>query len=175
MPKEWTDKIKAQEQQKKLEADKIHNLPKEFEHQQQQQKQQKDTDKEPMLNVGEKILWKNVIKRGFWHRHVEWILEITTQGIVMEDGVNGHITRLPYSELYDVVVTNQHSTGTGYHYTMRTGMYHSPRANYWDMNQWTGQQIGDVIFLDKNGNARMTWNNMVLPRIRRQEMNYTTY
>jgi hypothetical protein len=37
MPKEWTDKIKAQEQQKeqqkKLEADKIHNLPKEFEHQ----------------------------------------------------------------------------------------------------------------------------------------------
>jgi hypothetical protein len=64
MPKEWTDKIKDQEQQKKLEADKIHNLPKEFEHQQQQQqKQQKDTDKEPMLNVGEKILWKNVIKR----------------------------------------------------------------------------------------------------------------
>jgi hypothetical protein len=32
MPKEWTDKIKAQEQQKKLEADNIHNLPKEFEH-----------------------------------------------------------------------------------------------------------------------------------------------
>jgi hypothetical protein len=59
-------------------------------------KQQKDTDKEPMLNVGEKILWKNVIKRGFWHRHVEWVLEITTQGIIMEDGVNGHITRLPY-------------------------------------------------------------------------------
>jgi hypothetical protein len=28
----------------------------------------------------------------------------------MNDGVNGHITRLPYSELYDVVVTNQHST-----------------------------------------------------------------
>jgi hypothetical protein len=79
MPKEWTDKIKAQERQKKLEADKIHNLPKEIE-QQQQQKQQKDTDKEPMLNVVEKILWKNVIKRGFWHRHVEWILEITTQG-----------------------------------------------------------------------------------------------
>jgi hypothetical protein len=41
MPKEWTDKIKAQEQQKKLEADKIHNLPKEFEHQQQQEQQQK--------------------------------------------------------------------------------------------------------------------------------------
>ena len=38
MPKVWTDKIKAQEQQKKLEADKIHNLPKEFEHQQQQQR-----------------------------------------------------------------------------------------------------------------------------------------
>jgi hypothetical protein len=165
MPKEWTDKIKAQEQQKKLEADKIHNLPEEFEHQQQeqQQKQQKHTDKEPMLNVGEKILWKNIIKRGFWHRHVEWILAITTQGIVMEEGVNGHMTRLPYSELYDVVVTNQHSTGTGYHYTMRTGMYHSPMANYWGMNQWTGQQIGDVIFLDKNGNARMTWNNMVSP------------
>jgi hypothetical protein len=49
----------------------------------------------------------------------------------MEEGVNGHITRLPYSELYDVVVTNQHSTGTGYHYTMRTGMYHSHMANYW--------------------------------------------
>ena len=36
MPKEWTDKIKAQEQQKeqqkKLEADNIHNLHKEFEH-----------------------------------------------------------------------------------------------------------------------------------------------
>jgi hypothetical protein len=31
------------------------------------------------------------------------------------------------------------------------------------MNQWTGQQIGDVIFLDKNGNARMAWNNMVSP------------
>jgi hypothetical protein len=62
MPKEWTDKIKAQEQQKeqqkKLEADTIHNLPKEIEQQQQQQKQQKHTDKEPMLNVGEKILWK---------------------------------------------------------------------------------------------------------------------
>jgi hypothetical protein len=70
---------------------------------------------------------------------------------------------LPYSELYDVVVTNQHSTGTGYHYTTRTGMYHSPMANYWGMNQWTGQQIGNVIFLDKNGNARMTWNNMVSP------------
>jgi hypothetical protein len=55
------------------------------------------------------------------HRHVEWILEITTQGIIMEDGVNGHITRLPYTELYDVVVINQHSTGTFYHYTMRTG------------------------------------------------------
>ena len=38
----------------------------------------------------------------------------------MEDGVKGRITRLPYSELYDVVVTNQQSTGTGYHYTMRT-------------------------------------------------------
>jgi len=37
----------------------------------------------------------------------------------MENGVNGHITRLPYSELYDIVITNQHSTGTGYHYTMR--------------------------------------------------------
>jgi len=57
-----------------------------------------------MLNVGEKILWKNVIKRGFWHRHVEWILEITTQGIIMNDGVNGHITRLPYIKLFDVVV-----------------------------------------------------------------------
>ena len=102
-------------------SDKIHNLPKEFEHQQQQQqKQQKDNDIEPMLYMGEKILWKNVIKRGFWNRHVEWILEITTQGIIMEGGVNGHITRLPYSELYDVVVTNQHSTGTGYHYTMGT-------------------------------------------------------
>ncbi len=93
------------------------------------------------LDVGEKILWKNIIKRGFWHRHVEWILGITTQGIIMEDGVNGHVTshvtRLPYSELYDVIVTNQHSTGTGYHYTMRTGMYHSPMANYWGMNQWT--------------------------------------
>jgi hypothetical protein len=71
--------------------------------------------------VDEKILWNNVIKCGFWHRHVERILEITTQGIVMEDGVKGRITRLPYSELYDVVVTNQHSTGIGYHYTMRTG------------------------------------------------------
>jgi hypothetical protein len=101
MPKEWTDKIKAQEEQKNLEADKIHNLPKELEHQrqQQQQKLQKDRDEEPMLNVGETILWKNVTKRGFWHRHVEWILEITTQGIIMEDGVNGHVTRLPYSEL----------------------------------------------------------------------------
>jgi hypothetical protein len=56
-----------------------------------------------MLNVGEKILWKNVIKRGFWHRHVEWILAITTQGIVMEEGVNGHMTRLPYSELCIIV------------------------------------------------------------------------
>jgi len=38
-----------------LEADKIHNLPKEIEHQQQpqqQQKQQKHSDKEPILNVG---------------------------------------------------------------------------------------------------------------------------
>jgi hypothetical protein len=76
------------------------------------QQQQKDTEKEPMLNVGEKILWKNVIKRGFWHRHVEWIHEVTTQGIIIEDVVNGHITRLPYSELRDVVVTNQHTTGT---------------------------------------------------------------
>ena len=81
----------------------------------------------------------------------------------MKVGVKSRITRLPYSELYDVVVTNQHSTGTGYHYTMRTGMYHSPMANYWGMNQWAGQQIGDLIFLDKNGNARMTWNNMVSP------------
>jgi hypothetical protein len=77
MPKKWTDKIKAQEQQKILEADKIHNLLKELEHQQQQQKQQKGTGKERELNVGEKILWKNVIKRGFWHRHVEWILAQT--------------------------------------------------------------------------------------------------
>jgi hypothetical protein len=87
---------------------------------------------------------------------VEWVLEITTQGIIMENGADGHITRLPYSELHDIVITNQHSTGTGYHYTMRTGMYHSHLANYWGMNQWTGQQIGDVIFLDRNGNARMT-------------------
>jgi SOS response regulatory protein OraA/RecX len=80
MPKEWTDRIKTQEAQKKLEADKIHNLPKEFEHQQQQQqsKQQKDGDKEPTLDEGEKVLWRNVIKRGFWHRQVEWVLEITT-------------------------------------------------------------------------------------------------
>ena len=70
----------------------------------------------------------------------------------MEDGVNGHITRLPHSELYDVVVTNQHSTGTGYHYTMRTGMYHSPMANYWGMNQ-----IGDLIFLDKMVWICRTW------------------
>jgi hypothetical protein len=71
----------------------------ELQQQEQQQKQQKDTDKGPILNVGEKILWRNVIKRGFWHRHVEWILEITTQGIIMNDGVNGHITRLPYSDI----------------------------------------------------------------------------
>jgi hypothetical protein len=25
----------------------------------------KDTEKEPMLNIDEKILWENVIKRGF--------------------------------------------------------------------------------------------------------------
>ena len=31
------------------------------------------------------------------------------------------------------------------------------------MNQWTGQQVGDAIFLDKNGNARMTWNIMDSP------------
>ena len=60
-----------------------------------------------------------------------------------------------------IVVAKQHSNGTGYHYTMRTRMYHSPTANYRGMNQWAGQQIGDVIFSDKNGNARMTWNNMV--------------
>jgi hypothetical protein len=36
-------------------------------------------------------------------------------------------------------------------------------ANYWGMNQWTGQQIGEAIFLDKNGNARMIWNYMVSP------------
>ena len=94
---------------------------------------------------------------------MKWILEITTQGIITEDVVNGHITGLPYSELHDVVVTNQHSTRTGYHYTMRTGMYHSPMANYRGMNHWTSQQIGDVIFQDKNGNERMTWNNMVSP------------
>jgi hypothetical protein len=50
MPKEWTDQLKAQEEQKKPEADKIHNLPKEFEYQQQQQqRKQRDTDKEPFL------------------------------------------------------------------------------------------------------------------------------
>lgn len=58
MPKEWTDKIKAQEEQQKQEADKIHNLPKEFNHQQevrQQHKEQKDSDiKEPMLKAGER-------------------------------------------------------------------------------------------------------------------------
>jgi hypothetical protein len=73
----------------------------------------------------------------------------------MEDGVNGHITRLPYTELYDVVVINQHSTGT-FTTTRCVLVHHSTIANYWGMNQWTGQQIGDVIFLDKNGNARMT-------------------
>lgn len=62
-----------------------------------------------------------------------------------------------------MIVTNQHPTGTGYHYTMRTGIYHSRMANYWGMNQWTGQQIGDVISLDKNENAGMTWNNTISP------------
>jgi hypothetical protein len=73
-------------------------------------------------NAFKNILWRIQSEKYIdRHRHVEWILEITTQGIIMEDGVNGHITRLPYTELYDVVVINQHSTGTFYHYTMRTG------------------------------------------------------
>lgn len=29
------------------------------------------------------------------------------------------------------------------------------------MNQWQGQQLGDILFLD--GNARITWQNMVSP------------
>jgi hypothetical protein len=41
MPKEWTDKIEAHEEQKKLEADKIHNLPNKYQ-------QQIDSDKEAM-------------------------------------------------------------------------------------------------------------------------------
>jgi len=51
MPKEWTDKIKAQGQQKELEADKIHNLPKEFEHQHQEKQQKKQKDARRVLRT----------------------------------------------------------------------------------------------------------------------------
>jgi len=64
MPKEWTDKIKAQEQQKKLKDVKIHNLPKEFEHQTTTSETTKRYWQRADAKRGEKILWKNVIKRG---------------------------------------------------------------------------------------------------------------
>jgi len=76
----------------------------------------------------EQILFKNVIKRGFWPRKTEWVLEVANEGIVMENE-QGQVTRLPYSELVDCLIMNQHSTRYGYHYTFSNGHY--PNRNYW--------------------------------------------
>ncbi|HET7147153.1 MAG TPA: hypothetical protein VFI73_01525 [Candidatus Nitrosopolaris sp.] len=71
------------------------------------------------------------------------------------------VTKLYYSEMSKAIVGGLRSAGYGYHYTLRSGYYLS--ANYWGINQWQGQQIGNVMFLDKSGNPRIIFNGLSSP------------
>jgi hypothetical protein len=92
----------------------------------------------------ETILWRNSIRKGFWHRHTVKILELTTDRIVIIDDEKHTTTRVPWSKIDNVIVMNQHSTGTGYHYTVGTGHY---VRNYAGINTWNGYTVGEVCFI----------------------------
>jgi hypothetical protein len=116
----------------------------------------------------EQVVWRSTINKGIFRKHLQFILEITTSGIRMiderpaEHGDAPLVSFIPYSEVSNVVVTSEHNTGMGYHYTIRLGGIHN-NASYYGVSSWNGVQRGDIEILDKSGVARMIWYNMESP------------
>jgi hypothetical protein len=73
-------------------------------------------------NNNEVILWKNVSTKGFFHKRVVLALELTNFSVIINN------TRVPLSEIDNVVVINQYSYSSGSHYTIGLGSYYT-RSN----------------------------------------------
>jgi hypothetical protein len=103
------------------------------------------------LNNGsnqEVILWKNITTKGFFHKRVVTALELTNFNVIIND------TRVPLSEIDNVIVMNQHSVSHGTHYTIGVGGRYT--RTYMGFSNSNSNQIGDVMFM-QNGTPRMTF------------------
>jgi hypothetical protein len=109
--------------------------------------QSKPTVKPPMLEGSEVVVWKNITTKGFWHKRIVQALELTNFNVIIND------TKMSLSEIDNVIVMNQHSVSSSYHYTVGTGRYTRSYIGFSNSNSKT---IGDVLFM-QNGVPRMTF------------------
>lgn len=145
---EWTDKIKFEEEQKKLNYKPT--LPKGF----------NPLPPSSAVSDSESVLWKNELKTGFIHRKVIQSLSVTDYYVVMEK--KGEPTvKIPISTLSDVVVMNVHREGHSYHTGYGSGRRYY--RTYGGFSTFNSRQVGTVVFM-VNGVARLTWNGVQDPQ-----------
>jgi hypothetical protein len=68
----------------------------------------------------EQIIWRNTIRKGIFHHYTVEIQQLSNQSVELIDEIKHITTRIPWSQISDVVVMNQRSVGSGYHQTIGT-------------------------------------------------------
>jgi hypothetical protein len=107
------------------------------------------------------ILWRSDSKQGIIHRKIVQSLIITDRAVIIQKGRMPDAI-LPIDEIGEVAVMDQHRIG---HSNFNIyGIGGSRRFRYYSgtVNQ-RSQNVGNVIFLDRNKNARQVWNNISDP------------
>jgi hypothetical protein len=108
------------------------------------------------------VLWSSDSKQGIIRKKIVQSLIITDKAVIIQK-LNMPDAILPIDEIGDVVIIDQHRIGHS-NFNMY-GFGGSRRFRYvtGSSNQ-RSQNVGNVIFLDRNKNARQVWNNISDPQ-----------
>lgn len=106
------------------------------------------------------ILWRNSIRKGFWHPHTVEIQQLTNQNVELMDEDRNPTTRIPWSQISNVVVLNSHNVGMSDYYGFGVGHY---MRSYGEVSFHNSNNIGDVAFLDKSGAVRVMFKQIMDP------------
>jgi hypothetical protein len=112
------------------------------------------------LQPYEKVIWRNSIRKGIWHRHTAEIQQISSENAEILNEENPTRQVLNWSDCHNIIVMNQHRQGTGNYYGISTGHY---VRNYYGFSYHNSQTIGDLCFLDRLGNIAIVVRQIADP------------
>lgn len=118
---------------------------------------------EQKVALEQPVLFKQVYKHGFFHKHIDSIAIITSESVILQnfDDKEKMILdlRIPLTEISDILVVNQR-VGNGQHYTVGHGY---GTRSYYGTSTYASQTIGDIQFF-RDGSTRILFRGVTDPR-----------